>query len=271
MGGGGGGEPPPPLAPPPPTPPPRSSSSLLAELDRPPSALCSRLASARAEGRVGRRRCVCVRVCVLCVCVVPPCRRAAVPRARARTRADRVARRHEVGVDLVVVVLGNMYDERAVRCTCVAKKWKCQDEKSACPRKVSWFKRADIMRMSVAGARTFAVWVRGFALGVRVRGGWELPRQGSAPVAPPPAHRSGVRPDGRIRRRWSEARSSGRWPEVRVTPQRVRKPLHLWRKSRRVYVTRGLLSIILELHFEARVCTRGLRNRVRRRRNARIL
>ena len=56
---GGGGEeegapppPPPPLAPPPPTPPPRSSSSLLAELDRPPSALCSRLASARAEGRL---------------------------------------------------------------------------------------------------------------------------------------------------------------------------------------------------------------------------
>ena len=58
--GGGGGEEegapppsPPPLAPPPPSPPPRSSSSLLAELDRPPSALCSRLASARAEGRVG--------------------------------------------------------------------------------------------------------------------------------------------------------------------------------------------------------------------------
>ena len=111
--------------------------------------------------------------------------------------------------------------------------------------------------MSAVGAHTFSIWVRGFALGVRVRGSWELSRQGSAPVAPPPAYHSGVRPDDRPRRRWSEARSSGRWPEVRVTPQRVRKPLHLWRKSRRVYVTRGLLSIILELHFEARVCTRA--------------
>ena len=98
-----------------------------------------------------------------------------------------------------------------------------------------------------------------------MRGGWELSRQGSAPVAPPPAYHSGVRPDDRPRRRWSEARSSGRWPEVRVTPQRVRKPLHLWRKSRRVYVTRGLLSIVLELHFEARVCTRA-RPRPRERR-----
>ena len=43
------------------------------------------------------------------------------------------------------------------------------------------------------------------------------------------ASRSGVLPDDRPRRRWSEARSSGRWPEVRVTPQRVRKPLHLSR------------------------------------------
>ena len=79
--------------------------------------------------------------------------------------------------------------------------------------------------MSVARERTFAIWVRGFALSVRVKGSWELSRQGSAPVAPPPAHRSGVRPDDRPRRRWSEARSSGRWPEVRVTPQRVRKTL----------------------------------------------